>query len=112
MELKDVLQVIECLEKTKSKKPRGNTRLAEDGELAIVILQRGWVIVGDYYQNGTACVVKNGSVIRIWGTDKGLGQLASFGPQANTKLDPVPEFKFNLYTTIGVIKCDRTKWNK
>ena len=77
----------------------------------IVILQRGWVLVGDFSQDGSQCAVRNGSVVRRWGTTKGLGQLATDGPTANTILDPVPETSFHELTIVAKLKCSE-KWEK
>ena len=59
-------------------------------EKKIVILHRGWVVVGDVSQEGDQVVVDNASVVRRWGTSKGLGELATNGPLKNTVLDPCP----------------------
>ena len=39
----------------------------------IVILQRGWIIVGDVVRNGSEFTVTDASVIRRWGTTNGIG---------------------------------------
>lgn len=54
----------------------------------IVIMQRGWIIVGDVRKDGDQYVITDSSVIRRWGTDKGIGQLALGGPTKDTILDP------------------------
>lgn len=77
----------------------------------IVILQRGWVVVGDFTQDGSQCTVRNGSVVRRWGTTKGLGQLAMEGPTSNTVLDPMPETSFHELTIVAKLKCSE-KWEK
>lgn len=61
----------------------------------IVVLQRGWVAVGDFSQEGTQCTLANASIIRKWGTTNGLGQLAESGPTPNTKLDPAGTMRFH-----------------
>lgn len=76
----------------------------------IVILQRGWVVVGDLVKCGSEFILDNGSVIRIWGTTNGLGELAMNGPTSSTKLDPIPETKFHELTVIAMLKCDKNKW--
>ncbi len=43
------------------------------GDLKIVVLQRGWVMIGKFERNGSECKLHNASVIRCWGTTKGLG---------------------------------------
>ena len=69
----------------------------------IVIGNRANVVVGDLTIIGSTGYMKNASVIRRWGTDKGLGQLAIEGAQPNTKLDPCGEFEFEVLTTCGMI---------
>ena len=56
--------------------------------LAIVVLQRGWVVIGHLAIDGDDVTVSNASVIRRWGTTKGLGQIALEGLQSDTVLDP------------------------
>jgi hypothetical protein len=58
------------------------------GERAIVIWRHGWVFVGKLYCQGDDVHLTNASVIRRWGTERGLGQLAANGPTPDTKLDP------------------------
>ena len=75
----------------------------------IVVLQRGWVVVGDLSKDGTEFTLTNGSVVRRWGTSKGLGELAIEGPLEETILDPIPDTKFHELTVIMRMKCS-DKW--
>lgn len=54
----------------------------------IVVVQSGFVFVGDV-ESDTAkgVVLVNAAVVRVWGTEKGLGQLAVEGRQSGTVLD-------------------------
>lgn len=61
----------------------------------IIVLQRGWVAVGDFSQEGSNCTLANANIIRKWGTTKGLGQLALTGPTDETKLDPAGTMRFH-----------------
>ena len=79
-------------------------------DIRIVILQRGWVAVGEFSQSGEECKLEKAAVIRRWGTQKGLGQLASEGPQSNTILDQCPPIRFHALTAIATIDCEVTKW--
>lgn len=79
-------------------------------DVRIVILQRGWVVVGKFSQNGSECRLDQAAVIRRWGTNKGLGQLAAEGPQPNTILDKCPPVRFNELTVIATIDCEESKW--
>ena len=81
------------------------------GDIKIVILQRGWVVVGYYAQCGSNCALEKASVIRVWGTTKGLGEIASGGPTGKTVLDPCPTIKFHELTVIATIDCVDEKWN-
>ena len=45
----------------------------------IVVLQRGWVVIGDVEKTADEVKINNCSVIRVWGTENGLGELAEKG---------------------------------
>ena len=77
----------------------------------IVVLQRGWVIVGDVSQNGDYLTIDNAAVVRVWGTTKGLGEIAINGPTSKTKLDPCPTNTVHVLTTITRMDCKAEKWN-
>ena len=81
------------------------------GEIRIVILQRGWVMVGRYSQDGANCTLSNASVIRIWGTTKGLGEIAINGPTTKTVLDKCPDVRFHELTVIATIDCVEGAWS-
>ena len=60
----------------------------------IVVLQRGWVVVGSPAKAPAGEIrLENASVIRRWGTQTGLGQLATLGKQPNTVLDACGEVR-------------------
>ncbi len=80
------------------------------GDIRIVILQRGWVFVGEYHQDGEKCWLENASCIRRWGTKQGLGELAVKGPLTNTTLEPTPRVEFHILTVIATINCVKDKW--
>lgn len=80
-------------------------------DIRIVILQRGWVMVGKFSRKDSQCFLDGGSVIRRWGTSKGLGELASSGPLKDTVLDPANgQVEFNELTVIATLKCAEDKW--
>lgn len=82
-----------------------------NGEWKIIVLQRGWVAVGRYYRNGTECRLEEASVIRRWGTTKGLGELALNGPQKDTKLDKSGIISFHLGAEVCRMACKTINWN-
>jgi len=75
----------------------------------IVVLERGWVFVGDVADDGNGgIVISNAKNVRRWGTTAGLGQLAADGPQSNTVLDPAGVVRAK--DVIFRIDCDAAKW--
>ena len=83
-----------------------------DEGLNIVILDRGFVYVGDVSLQGDWLLITNAKNIRRWGTSQGLGELAAKGPQSETKLDMGGTIKAPLRAVIGLLKCEASKWNK
>lgn len=75
----------------------------------IVVLQRGWVVVGDVAKDGSELVITDASVIRRWGTKKGLGELVS-GPTASTVLDPAGTIRAHELAVVLTIDVDAEKW--
>jgi len=107
--LKDIIKnIIE--EEIKGLIVGGESVQEKEGKLKIVILNRGWVVIGNFYRDGDMCRVENAYFIRRWGTNKGIGQLAIEGKQPNTELDKVTDFDFHILTTVGMFECDKSKW--
>lgn len=76
----------------------------------IAVLERGFVYVGDVAREGDFIVISNASNVRRWGTQNGLGQLASQGPQPQTKLDPAGKVRAPMATLIHLIDCNAAVW--
>lgn len=85
------------------------TKPVQQGVKQIVVLQRGWVVIGDFYRNGDDCRVENASVIRIWGTTKGIGELIN-GPTSKTVLDPCGTQEFHILTIVTRFAVNAEKW--
>jgi hypothetical protein len=81
-----------------------------DNPIKIVVLQRGWVLIGRYSRQGAHCQITQGAVLRRWGTKLGLGQLALEGPTDATKLDPAPLADWHELTEIFTLGVDQSKW--
>ena len=94
--------------------PKGSEVKEEiKGDIKIVILQRGWIMIGKFERHGNDCKLHNASVIRQWGTTKGLGELASEGEKTNTKLDKCHGIvQFDYLTVVSTIDCEEGKWKK
>lgn len=69
----------------------------------IIILPHGWVVVGDYWSEGSRAGIHEGATIRRWGTDAGLGQLARHGPTKKTRLDRDTPSSWNKLAEIKVM---------
>lgn len=89
-----------------------NSRNMVEGDVYIVVLQRGFVAVGHRatLENGDY-VLRDAAHIRVWGTTKGLGEIAENGPTSKTILDKCPPIEFHPLTAIMHIKCVEGKWN-
>lgn len=83
---------------------------AGGSKIKIVILQRGWVYIGEFSQEGQKCTLTNASSVRFWGTTKGLGELVS-GPTDKTRLDKAGTVTFHELTVVGIIDVEDAKWN-
>ena len=78
---------------------------------AIVVLDRGFVYVGQVAHDGQWCVITNAKNIRRWGTSRGLGELALNGPLPETSLDSVGTVRAPARAVISLIDTEATKWN-
>ena len=76
----------------------------------IVVLQRGWVVVGRFSQEGSECLLTEASIVRRWGTTRGLGEIAEGGPTKSTVLDATPDLHFHELTIVLSIDCDEKAW--
>lgn len=93
--------------------PKVSNKSQYDGEIKIVVLQRGWVIVGKFEKVGSDCKMHGASVIRNWGTTKGLGEITGNGPTRDTKLDPTNGLvEFDYLTVVATISCNQAAWEK
>ena len=86
-----------------------NKNLSSD--IRIVILQRGWVAVGRFEQDESDCILKTASIIRKWGTTKGLGEIIT-GPKSDTVLDPCGTLRFHELAIVASMDCEVSKWEK
>ena len=81
----------------------------------IVVQDRGFILVGYLAQHEDALflTLRRAAVVRRWGTSRGLGQLASEGPQPNTILDPLPgEVIIGKCHIFQIIPCTAPAWRE
>lgn len=76
----------------------------------IVVLDRGFVYVGEVTTDGEWCVIEDARSVRRWGTQKGLGELAAKGPLVNTVLDPAGTVRAPMRAVIAMLACEGKKW--
>ena len=84
-----------------------------DRQWKILVLQRGWVVVGRFKNAGHLGQYREGEgchVIRRWGTDQGLGQLVD-GPRSQTILDACGEVRTHELTVVFEIACNQQAWS-
>jgi len=79
---------------------------------AIVVVDRGFVYVGDVEVGEDWCIVRSASNIRKWGTKCGLGQLALYGPTGETILDPCGTVRVPKHALISLLDTEQDKWTK
>lgn len=84
-----------------------------ESPIKIVVLQRGWVVVGIFERKENDCKLYKAYIVRSWGTENGLGELAKKGPTSNTVLDKCyGTVEFDYLTTILLINCEEEVWKK
>ena len=89
---------------------RKDVKNPTDGDIKIIVLDRGFVYIGRVKIDGEFIVVSSAKNIRVWGTSKGLGELVN-GPLAATKLNDVGTLRSPLRALISLIDVEQVKWN-
>lgn len=85
----------------------------KDGGIKIVVLQRGWVAVGRYSQDGYDCKLEDAAIIRNWGTSKGLPELIRGPIEGKTVLDKASQpIRFHELTVVLTLDCEEAGWKK
>jgi len=79
---------------------------------AIVVVDRGYVYVGDVVSDDNFTIITNAKNIRRWGTKRGLGELALEGPKTETQLDDVGTVRIPARAIISIIDTEAEKWLK
>jgi len=70
----------------------------------IVVLDRGFVYVGDVTIDNYFLTIDKASNIRYWGTKNGLGELVN-GPLNETKLDKIGTVIVPMHAVIHLVPC-------
>jgi hypothetical protein len=81
----------------------------QDGDIKIVVADRGYVYVGNVVDDGQFTTITNAKNIRYWGTTKGLGELVG-GPLSGTKLDMFGTVKIPNKAVIFYLDVEKSGW--
>jgi hypothetical protein len=84
-------------------------------QLHIFVMERSWILVALWEPDPNdflSLKVHKAAVVRRWGTTKGLGELASEGPQTGTVLDEEACDQINRTAVKRRIACDEKAWAK
>ena len=71
----------------------------------IVVVTSGWVLIGMVTKAESGVKLTEASVIRVWGTTAGLGQIALQGPTKDTVLDPCGDVEVPIRAVVMCIDC-------
>ena len=80
--------------------------------IQIVVVKLGWVLVGHVKEEEDHLVLENAACIRQWGTTKGLGELAQYGPRPQSNIDPIGTVQVSKHAVLFRIDCKEDKWKK
>lgn len=73
-------------------------------EFRIVVIEGRWNVIGRVrVEDNGDLTITQALVIRVWGTTKGLGQLAIEGPTSKTILDPVGTLRVPAHAVLLTI---------
>lgn len=90
--------------KTSSSAPAIAAPIEREMGQNIVVLDRGFVYVGEVKFDGDFLHITKARNVRKWGTSKGLGELRT-GPLRDTVLDTVGEVIAPMHSLIHLIPC-------
>lgn len=82
------------------------------GRITIIIGESGWCFVAKMELLGKYVRCTGSSVIRVWGTTNGLGQIALHGPTAETKLDKCGTLRILETKVVAFMDCVQEHWEK
>ena len=79
-------------------------------KIKIAVLTNGFVHVGECSVSDGWLIITNARNIRRWGTETGLGELATKGPRPNSVIDQVGTIEAPIGSVIFLVDCDPSKW--
>jgi hypothetical protein len=82
----------------------------DNDEIVIMVLDRGRIHVGRWWQEGAVAGLSVARTIRRWGTAKGLGQIAAEGPTDSTVLDMCGPVRVHILKVVETQRCEPEAW--
>lgn len=79
-------------------------------EFRIAVIDKGFVYVGEIVRTSEGWLLSGAKNLRVWGTTKGLGELALHGPTKSTVQDEVGEVFVPTHSMVHIISTDANKW--
>ena len=83
----------------------------EMGEIQIVVLERGFVYIGYFENDGKTVTIRGARAIIRWGTSAHLGELQG-GPLTNTKLGQACTVRCLASQIIHCVEVNQDVWTK
>jgi hypothetical protein len=80
-----------------------------EGDIKIVVLERGFVYVGEVTELDDGIRVENARNIIRWGTSRHIAELVN-GPLEDTRLGDVCSFKAYTHSVIHMLDVESEKW--
>ena len=81
--------------------------------IKILVLDRGWVLVGRVSRHPELAFhwrVTDCRCIRLWGSERGLAQIAREGPTGQTKLDDPCDLSVPYRAVLQILDVEESKW--
>lgn len=91
--------------------PKGTKeQFHHEGEIKIVVLQRGWIYIGYFQKKENHCTLTKASCIRNWGTTKGLQELVNEKTNKTILDKCAGKIEFDWLTVIHTITVNQELW--
>ena len=81
-------------------------------EVAIAVLDKGFVYAGfvHFSECGQYLTIRNACCVRRWSVERGLGKVASEGPDKDTVLNDGPDIFVPSHALIHLLAINRAAW--
>lgn len=84
--------------------------MKNEKEFAIVVVDKGFVYVGEVVETDTHVFMTAAKNIRCWGTKSGLGELVMGGPTPLTELDACGNLRVPIKCVISIHETKESLW--